>query len=82
MARLKRRVRLGPKLGWFTSKGFDDWGPATGSGLLVGFNAGLFLPYRSVSVGGLLTGSFRVSTSGNAPASAHHTVGPLATVLL
>jgi len=56
--------------------------PATGSGLLLGFNAGLFLPYRSVSVGGLLTGSFRVFTSSNEPAGAHHTMGLLAAVLL
>jgi hypothetical protein len=76
------QVRLGPKIGWFTSKGSDDWGPATGSGLLFGFNAGLFLPYRSVSVGGLLTGSFRVFTSSNEPAGAHHTMGLLAAVLL
>ena len=76
------QIRLGPKMGWFTSKGFDAWGHATGSGLLVGFNAGLFLPYRSVSVGGLLTGSFRAFTSSSEPASAHHTVGLLAAVLL
>ncbi len=76
------QIRLGPKVGWFTSKGSDDWGPAAGSGLLVGFNAGLFLPYRSVSVGGLLTGSFRVFTSSNVPSGAHHTVGLLAAVLL
>jgi hypothetical protein len=76
------QVRLGPKLGWFTSTGSDDWGPATGSGLLVGFNAGLFLPYRGISVGGLLTGSFRVFTSSSEPAGGHHTVGLLAAVLL
>jgi len=76
------QIRLGPKIGWFTSKGADDYGPATGSGFLVGFNAGLFLPYRSVSVGGLLTGSFRVFTSSNEPYGAHHTVGLLAAVLL
>lgn len=76
------QIRLGPKIGWFTSKGSDDWGAATGSGILVGFNAGLFLPYRSVSVGGLLTGSFRVFTSSNEPSGAHHTVGLLAAVLL
>jgi hypothetical protein len=76
------QVRLGPKIGWFTSKGSDDWGPASGAGLLVGFNAGLFLPYRSVSVGGLLTGSFRVFTTTNQPYGAHHTMGLLAAVLL
>ena len=76
------QIRLGPKIGWFTSKGSDDWGPATGSGFLVGFNAGLFLPYRGVSVGGLLTGSFRVFGSSNEPSGAHHTVGLLAAVLL
>jgi len=76
------QIRLGPKIGWFTSKGSDDWGPATGSGFLVGLNAGLFLPYRSVSIGGLLTGSFRVFTSSNEPYGAHHTIGLLAAVLL
>ena len=76
------QVRLGPKIGWFTSKGSDDWGPATGSGLLFGFNVGLFLPYRSVSVGGLLTGSFRVFTSTNQPSGAHHTMGLFAAALL
>jgi len=76
------QVRLGPKMGWFTSTGSDDWGPAAGSGLLVGFNAGLFLPYRGISVGGLLTGSFRVFTSSSEPSSGHHTVGLLAAVLL
>ena len=76
------QVRLGPKIGWFTSKGSDDWGPASGSGLLVGFNAGLFVPYRSVSVGGLLTGSFRVFTSSNEPSGAHHTMGLMGALLL
>lgn len=76
------QIRLGPKIGWFTSNGSDDWGTATGSGFLVGFNAGLFLPYRSVSVGGLLTGSFRVFTSSNEPSGAHHTMAFLAAVLL
>ena len=76
------QVRLGPKIGWFTSKGSNDGLPATGSGLLFGFNAGLFLPYRGASVGGLLTGSFRVFTSSNEPAGAHHTMGLLAAVLL
>jgi len=76
------QIRLGPKIGWFTSKGSDEGVSATGSGLLVGFNAGLFLPYRSVSVGGLLTGSFRVFASTNQPFGAHHTMGLLAAVLL
>jgi hypothetical protein len=47
-----------------------------------GFNAGLFLPYRSVSVGGLLTGSFRAFTSTHEPFGAHHTMGLLAALLL
>jgi hypothetical protein len=76
------QIRLGPKIGWFSSRGFDDWGQATGSGLLVGFNAGLFLPYRGASVGGLLTGTFRVFTSSVEPAGGHHTVGLVAAVLL
>jgi hypothetical protein len=76
------QIRLGPKIGWFTSKGSEESVPTTGSGLLIGFNAGLFLPYRGVSVGGLLTGSFRFFTSSNGPFSAHHTVGLLAAVLL
>lgn len=76
------QVRLGPKIGWFTSKESVGAVPTTGSGLLVGFNAGLFLPYRSVSVGGMLTGSFRVFTSTNEPYGAHHTMALLAAVLL
>ncbi|HEX7598406.1 MAG TPA: hypothetical protein VF518_09335 [Polyangia bacterium] len=76
------QIRLGPKIGWFTSKGSEESVPTTGSGLLIGFNAGLFLPYRGVSVGGLLTGSFRFFTSSNEPPGAHHTVSLLAAVLL
>jgi hypothetical protein len=76
------QIRLGPKIGWFTSNGSVAGMPASGSGLLVGFNAGLFLPYRGVSVGGLLTGSLRVFTSTNQPYGAHHTMGLLAAVLL
>jgi hypothetical protein len=84
------QIRLGPKIGWFTSKGEDKVGstpelsavPATGSGLLFGFNFGLFVPYGRVSVGGLLTGSFRFFTSSSEPSGAHHTMGLLAAVLL
>ena len=76
------QIRLGPKIGWFTSKESAEGSSSTGSGLLFGFNSGLFLPYRGVSVGGLLTGSFRFFTSTNQPFGAHHTVGLLASVLL
>jgi hypothetical protein len=75
------RVRLGPRIGWFTSKGSEAGVPATGSGVLFGGNVGLFVPYRGVSIGGLLTGSFRFFTSSYQP-GAPHTVGLLATVLL
>ncbi len=76
------QVRLGPKLGWFTSEASEQGASATGSGLVFGFNVGLFLPYQGVSVGGLLTGSFRVFTSAERPMGAHHTVGLLAATLL
>jgi hypothetical protein len=80
------QIRLGPKIGWFTSQGYDeidgDHLAATGSGFLFGFNLGLFVPYRGVSVGGLLTGSFRFFTSTSQPFLAHHTMGVLAAVLL
>ena len=76
------QIRLGPKVGWFTSNGSEEGVRTTESGLLVGFNAGLFLPFRGVSVGGLLTGSFRFFTSSNEPPGAHHTVSLLAAVLL
>jgi hypothetical protein len=80
------QLRLGPKIGWFTSQGYDDIDgvhvPATASGLLFGFNLGLFVPYGRVSVGGLLTGSFRFFTSASEPSSAQHTMGLLAAVLL
>jgi hypothetical protein len=75
------QVRLGPKIGWFTSRGHDEMA-APGSGLLFGFNFGLFVPYRRVSFGGLFTGSFRVFTSTREPYGAHHTMGLLAAVLL
>jgi hypothetical protein len=80
------QVRLGPKIGWFTSRGHDDIEggrvPAAGSGVLLGFNFGLLVPYRSISVGGLFTGSFRFFTSTNEPSGAHQTMGLLAAVLL
>lgn len=76
------QVRLGPKVGWSTSRGSFEGVPATGSGLVFGFNAGLFLPYQGVSVGGLLTGSFRVFTSTAEPSGGHHTMGLLAAMLL
>jgi hypothetical protein len=76
------QIRLGPKLGWFTSKGADEGESAGGSGLLLGFNLGLFLPRRTVTLGGLFTGSFRAFTSTQAPSGAHHTMGLLAAVLL
>ena len=50
--------------------------------VLLGFNFGLLVPYRSISVGGLFTGSFRFFTSTNEPFGAHHTMGLLAAVLL
>lgn len=82
------QIRLGPKLGWFASRGVDklpSWAsgvPATGSGVVVGFNAGLFVPYRGLSVGGLLTGSFRYFTSASQAFGAHHTLGLLLALLL
>jgi hypothetical protein len=76
------QIRLGPKVGWSTSRGSFEGTPATGTGLLFGFNAGLFLPYHGVSVGGLLTGSFRVFTSTTEPSGGHHTMGLLVAVLL
>ena len=85
------QIRLGPKVGWFTSSGYDEiWSaqggvtqvPAIGSGLLFGFNLGLFVPYRNISIGGLLTGSFRYFTSVDKPIGAYHTIGILAAVLL
>jgi hypothetical protein len=80
------QFRLGPKIGWFTSQGNDNIDgadvAATGSGLLLGFNVGLFVPYGSVSIGGLFTGSFRFFTSTSEPSRARHTLGLLAAVLL
>lgn len=76
------QVVLGPKIGWFLNRGSSDAGPpASGSGMLLGFNLGLFLPWRGVSVGGLLTGSFRVLTA-MTDSGAHYTLGLLAAVLL
>jgi hypothetical protein len=80
------QVRLGPKIGWFISRGYNEidgvQASASGYGLLFGFNFGLFVPYRRVSFGGLFTGSFRVFTSTREPYGAHHTMGLLAAVLL
>jgi hypothetical protein len=76
------QVRLGPKIGWFSSRETDESLTADGSGLLFGFNVGLFVPYGGVSIGGLLTGSFRFFTSTNQSSGSHHTLGLLAAVLL
>jgi hypothetical protein len=76
------QIHLGPKIGWLTGRVTDGSVPITVSGIVLGFNAGLFVPYRGVSIGGLLTGSFRVFTSSSEPSGAHHTIGLLGGVLL
>jgi hypothetical protein len=75
------QLRVGPKLGWFTSRGSQEGIPVTGSGVVMGFNLGLFVPYRTVSVVGLLTGSFRFAGAAGAYGG-NHTAGLLLGVLL
>ncbi|MGD0837127.1 MAG: hypothetical protein ABSB49_10850 [Polyangia bacterium] len=76
------QIRLGPKLGWFTGRATDESAPISSAGLVLGFNAGLFAPYHGVTIGGMLTGSFRIFTSSAVPAGAHQSIGLLAGVLL
>jgi hypothetical protein len=76
------QIRLGPKLGWFESRGSDQGLPATGAGVAFGFNVGLFVPHRAVTLAGLFSGTFRAFTSTSEPYGAHHTLGLLAALLL
>jgi hypothetical protein len=57
------QIRLGPKIGWFTGKSSDSGTTVTFQGLLAGLNAGLFHPYRGVTLAGLLSVNFRHVTS-------------------
>jgi hypothetical protein len=76
------QIRLGPKIGWFVGKNTDQGMPATSHGFLAGLNAGLFLPYRGVTLGGLVSVNLRHITSGYFPGGAYHTVGLTGALLL
>jgi hypothetical protein len=76
------QIRLGPRIGWFTGKSSDYGTTATFHGLLAGLNAGLFVPYRGVTFGGLLSVNYRHVTSGDYPSGSLHTIGLTGALLL
>ena len=77
------QIRLGPKVGWFMGKSADDGSAATYYGFLAGLNAGLFVPYRGVTLGGLVSFNYRhVTSADHYPIGALHTVGLTGALLL
>jgi hypothetical protein len=86
------QIRVGPKIGWFVGRSDEDAGYSTSGGVLAGLNAGLFVPYRTVTVGGLISVDFRFATSTecHAPGAAtcgyladsHHALGLMFALLL
>jgi len=81
------QIRLGPKIGWFTSSDSETGATATAKGFLFGLNAGLFVPYGAVTVVGMVNLNFRKFTSTDCsgclyPTEAHHTMGLSGGVLL
>jgi hypothetical protein len=76
------QIRLGPKIGWFVGKNTDQGMPATSRGFVAGLNAGLFVPYRGVTLGGLVSVSLRHIMFGYCPDGAYHTVGLTGAILL
>jgi hypothetical protein len=63
-------------------KNTDNGMPATSHGFVAGLNAGLFVPYRGVTLGGLVSVSLRHITSGYYPDGAYHTLGLTGAILL
>jgi hypothetical protein len=81
------QIRLGPKIGWFTSSDTQKGKTSTSSGVLFGLNAGLFVPWGPVTIVGLVDLNFRIfawtACSGCLyPSDAHHTLGLSGGVLL
>ena len=81
------QIRLGPRIGWFTSSDSETGSTGTAKGFLFGLNAGLFVPYGAVTVVGMVNLNFRTFMSTNCsrcfyPTRAHHTVGLSGGVLL
>ena len=57
------QIVVGPKVGWFSNARSSPTLTWNGQGILVGLNAGLFIPVRKVKVGGLLSAAVREFTS-------------------
>jgi hypothetical protein len=53
------QVVVGPKVGWFGDTRSDSGLSGHGQGLVLGLNAGLFLPWHGVLVGGLVSAVVR-----------------------